>query len=265
MKKSHLSAYMICMVLTLAACSGGGATSTQSEDFPENLASEETSSQQSEDFPENMGKCSEPGVTEDIGGVIYICKEINKALILVKDETAMAKNESVKLVLSVPYVNPELAVKFLIFGSTLPSGITNPNPEIYFKGYDTPVFASAPGKVIAVEKTDQDDYAISIMPDAPNLIVIYDHIENVKVEVGQEVEPGYQLGTTGPEFRRDDDRWKLDGFGRAEMMVKDYKKNPSQALCHSQFETPEVSAAFAAAAKRLNGIETVCLVESVQP
>jgi hypothetical protein len=49
------------------------------------------------------------------------------------------------------------------------------------------------------------------------------------------------------------------------MMVKDYKKNPSQALCHSQFETPEVSAAFAAAAKRLNGIETVCLVESVQP
>ena len=246
MKKSQFSVYLICLAIVLSACSCG-----------------ESSSQQSADFPENKGKCSEAGVTEDIGGVIYICKEINKALILVKDETAAAENESATLVLSVPYVNPDSAVKFLIFGSTLPSGVINPNPEIYFKSYDTPVFASATGKVITIEQTEQNDFKIAIMPDVPNLIVIYDHVENVKVTVDQVVKPGDQLGTTGPEFKRDDERWTPDGFGRAEMMVKDYKNG--LALCHSQFETPEVSAAFAAAAKRLNGTDTVCVSKTAQP
>jgi hypothetical protein len=48
-------------------------------------------------------------------------------------------------------------------------------------------------------------------------------------------------------------------------MVKNFKKEPSLALCHTQFETPEVSAVFAAAAKRLNGADTVCLTDAVQP
>ena len=214
----------------------------------------------------NMGKCDDEGSTTDIGGALYQCRMVNQALIWMPDnESGMAT--AGELVLSVPYVDPSKAVKFLVFGATLPSGNTNPNPEIYFQGYDTPVYAAASGKVLTVELTDvgERDYVITILSENPDLVVSYDHIDNVLVKVGQEVSAGDQLGTAASEFRRDDPRWTPDGLSRAEMMVKNFKEKPSTALCHTTFETPEVSAVFAAAAKRLNGADTVCLTETVQP
>jgi len=214
----------------------------------------------------NMGKCDDEGSMTDIGGALYQCRMVNQALIWMPDNES-GKAPAGELVLSVPYVDPSKAVKFRVFGATLPSGTTNPNPEIYFQGYDTPVYAAAPGKVLTVELTDvgERDYVITILSDNPDLVVSYDHIDNVLVKAGQVVSAGDQLGTAASEFRRDDPRWKPEGLSRAEMMVKDFKKKPSTALCHTQFETSEVSAAFADAAKRLNGADTVCLAETVQP
>ena len=220
----------------------------------------------SSDTTGNMGKCDDEGSTTDIGGASYTCRTVNQALIWMPDNESVDATTG-ELVLSVPFVDPSKAVKFLVFGATLPSGNTNPNPEIYFQGYDTPVYAAASGKVLAVDLTDvgDRDYVITILSDNPELVVSYDHIDNVIVKVGQEVSAGDQLGTAASEFRRDDPRWTPDGLSRAEMMVKDFKKKPSTALCHTQFETPEISAVFAAAAKRLNGAETVCLKDTVQP
>lgn len=220
----------------------------------------------SNDTSGNMGKCDDEGSTTDIGGAIYQCKMVNQALIWMPSSTSGDASAG-DLVLSVPFVDPSKAVKFLVFGSVLPSGVTNPNPELYFQGYDTPVYAAASGKVLTVELTDvgDRDYVIVILSDNPELVVSYDHIDNVMVKVGQEVSPGDQLGTAASEFRRDDPRWRPDGLSRTEMMVKNFKKEPSLALCHTQFETPEVSAVFAAAAKRLNGADTVCLTDAVQP
>lgn len=237
---------------------------------PETSVAESESSEAVEpvsiDTSGNMGKCDVEGSTTDIGGAIYECQMVNKALIWMPSDAGGDAAAS-DLVLSVPFVDPSKAVKFLVFGSVLPSGVTNPNPEIYFQGYDTPVYAAASGKVLTVELTDvgDRDYVIVILSDNPELVVSYDHIDNVMVKAGQEVSAGDQLGTAASEYRRDDPRWKSDGLSRAEMMVKNFKKEPSMALCHTQFETPEVSAAFAAAAKRLNGADTVCLTDAVQP
>ena len=220
----------------------------------------------SKDPTGNMGRCDDEGSTTDIGGAIYTCRTINQSLLWMPDNESGDATLG-ELVLAVPFVDPSKAVKFFVFGSVLPSGTTNPNPEIYFKGYDTPVYAAADGKVLTVELTEvgERDYVIVILSNNPDLVVSYDHVDNVMVKVGQDVSAGDQLGTAASEFRRDDPRWRPDGLSRAEMMVKDYKNEPSMALCHTQFETPEVSAAFAAAAKRLNGAETTCVRDTVQP
>lgn len=291
------------IALSLPACSGGGSADNNSdvsglmkcesegstEDIggtlytckakgkalvlvPEEKGSPEESSPSEEgdaasnDTAGNMGKCDDEGSTTDIGGAMYMCKMVNKALIWMPDNDSGVAAAG-ELVLSVPYVDPSKAVKFLVFGSVLPSGVLNTNPEIYFQGYDTPVYAAASGKVLSVELTwvGERDYAILILSDNPDLLVGYDHIDNVMVKAGQEVSAGDQIGTAASEFRRDDPRWKPDGLSRAEMMIKNFKKKPSLALCHTPFELPEVSEAFAAAALRLNGVDTVCVTDSVVP
>ena len=255
MNRQRLRLFLTGIALALSACGGSGSASEPSAD----------GDVESIDTTGNKGKCDDEGSTTDIGGALYQCRMVNQALIWMPDNES-GKAPAGELVLSVPYVDPSKAVKFLVFGSVLPKGGIG-GPEVYFQGYDTPVYAAASGKVLSVELTyvGDRDYVIVITSDNPELVVIYDHIDNVMVKAGQEVSAGDQLGTAASEYRRDDPRWKSDGLSRTEMMVKNFKKKPQVALCHTQFETPEVSAAFAAAAKRLNGADTVCLTDAIQP
>ena len=159
-------------------------------------------------------------------------------------------------VLTVPFVDPELAVKFYIFGATLPSGAENPTYEIETADQSPAVFASVAGTVISIESTGQGDESIMIIAENDNFALFHDHVSNVQVSAGQKVSAGDQLGTVGV---------LKNGRGRTELMIKDMSNKEKSAQCIELFGSQEFNDAFVAAAKRLNGSEELCLTESVRP
>lgn len=160
-------------------------------------------------------------------------------------------------VLSVPFVAPEAAVAFFIFGATLPSGVQNPTYEIETANQSTAVFASSPGRVVNITTTSQGDRSVFIVP-ADNSVfdIAYDHVNNVQVSVGQSVTAGQQIGTVGT---------LNNGRGRSELQINRSDTTPVLAQCPRNFGTTAFNDAFQAAALRLNGSATVCSAETVRP
>jgi hypothetical protein len=167
-----------------------------------------------------------------------------------KDETAP--------VLSVAFVQAEQAVAFFIFGATLPSGVQNPTYEIETPDQTAAVVAASGGKVVAITISSNGiDRSITIVPsDASVWSIIYDHVSNVRVSVGQTVAAGAQLGTMGV---------LNNGRGRTELQVNRFDPAPTLSYCPQTFGTTTFNAAFAAAAQRLNGSATVCSATTVKP
>ncbi|MGA0156644.1 MAG: M23 family metallopeptidase [Candidatus Limnocylindrus sp.] len=159
-------------------------------------------------------------------------------------------------VLTVPFVEPEQAVKFYVFGVKLPSGRQNPTFEIETADQSSAVFASTAGTVISIEPTDQGDQTIMIIAGNDNYALFYDHVSNPQVSIGQTVTAGDQLGTVGV---------LNDGRGRSELMIKDLSNKEKSAQCITLFGSKEFNEAFVAAANRLNGSEELCTTDSVQP
>ena len=159
-------------------------------------------------------------------------------------------------VLTVPFVDPQLAVKFYIFGATLPSGRQNPTYEIETADQSPAVFASVAGTVVSVESTGQGDETIMIIAENDNFALNYDHVSNVLVSTGQKVSAGDQLGTVGV---------LKSGRGRSELMIKDMSNKEKSAQCIELFGSQEFNDAFVAAAQRLNGSEELCTTDSVRP
>ncbi|MFZ9971820.1 MAG: M23 family metallopeptidase, partial [Candidatus Limnocylindrus sp.] len=123
-------------------------------------------------------------------------------------------------VLTVPFVEPEQAVKFYVFGVKLPSGRQNPTFEIETADQSSAVFASTAGTVISIEPTDQGDQTIMIIAGNDNYALFYDHVSNPQVSIGQTVTAGDQLGTVGV---------LNDGRGPSELMIKDLSNKEKSA------------------------------------
>ena len=209
-------------------------------------------------------KCRVVGQRRVVAGRTEVCVRDGKAYRWVEKPTkgdskgtsGSKTTSTAKPVLSVPFVNPTLAVKFYVFGATLPSGVQNPTFEVETADQSSLVFASAAGKVVAIEPTTHGDFTISFILSNENYMLFYDHVSNVRVKMGESVQVGAQLGTVG----------KLqDGRGRSELMIKDLTKKPKSAQCLTQFGTADFNKAFAEAAKRLNGSDQLCTTDSVQP
>jgi len=160
-------------------------------------------------------------------------------------------------VLSVPFVAPEAAVAFFIFGATLPSGLQNPTYEIETANQSTAVFASSPGRVVNITATSQGDRAVFIVPSDNSVFdIAYDHVNNVQVSIGQSVTAGQQIGTVGT---------LNNGRGRTELQINRSDATPVLAQCPRNFGTTAFNDAFQAAALRLNGSATVCSADTVRP
>jgi biotin carboxyl carrier protein len=160
-------------------------------------------------------------------------------------------------VLSVPFVAPESAVAFFIFGATLPSGVQNPTYEIETANQSTAVFASSPGRVVNITTTSQGDRAVFIVPSDNSVFdIAYDHVNNVQVSIGQSVTAGQQIGTVGT---------LNNGRGRTELQINRSDATPVLAQCPRNFGTTAFNDAFQAAALRLNGSATVCNADTVRP
>jgi len=161
-------------------------------------------------------------------------------------------------VLSVTFIPIEQAVAFFIFGVTLPSGVQNPTYEIETLDQTAAVFASSGGKVVAITTSSNGiDRSITIVPnDASVWSIIYDHVSNPRVTVGQTVAAGAQLGTVGI---------LNNGRGRTELQVNRFDPSPTLSYCPQTFGNTTFNAGFSTTAQRLNGNTTVCTATTVRP
>jgi hypothetical protein len=144
------------------------------------------------------------------------------------------------------------------FGADLGGGDLSPAFE-YITVPDAPVRAATEGVVVAVEfQPGPNDYEIRIAQGS-RWLVVYDHVLNVVVSVGNVVDPGDALGTAGT--------WSGTA-GRTELQVNDQDANVS--LCPTDFGTEEfvdLHEALRAAvdASAFGPLPSLCLVESVVP
>jgi hypothetical protein len=161
-------------------------------------------------------------------------------------------------VLSVAFVPTEQAVAFFVFGAVLPSNVQNPTYEIETPDQTAPVFAASTGKVVNITTSQNGiDRAVTIIPsDASVWSIVYDHVSNVRVSIGQTVTAGAQIGTVGV---------LNNGRGRTELQVNRFDPSPTLSYCPQTYGTSTFNNAFAAAAQRLNGSATVCVTTTVRP
>jgi hypothetical protein len=116
-------------------------------------------------------------------------------------------------VLSVPIVDLTQLNYFKPFGLVEGAGHVNPTYELHTIGDTTSVRAVGPGTVINIlaNPTPDTDSEIHVRPsDAPDYLVVYDHVASLQVVVGQSVTAGQVIGRIGP--------W-VPGVGRIELQV----------------------------------------------
>jgi murein DD-endopeptidase MepM/ murein hydrolase activator NlpD len=174
--------------------------------------------------------------------------------------------------LSYPFVDQNLTVQFLVFGYDLNPGQKNPAYEIVVSNRNTNVTSATSGTVTRISfnggglmDESQNDFEVFIEHKKNSIYtLIYDHVRNLEVEVGDSVVPGTILGDVG---------WSSGGggtHGRTELQIN--KKDIS--VCPKTLGTTEFNAAFETALA-LNNVtypiglerhfEDVCLADTVTP
>jgi hypothetical protein len=133
--------------------------------------------------------------------------------------------------LTVPFINTAKTDRFWPFGSEIAPGKYNCAYEITVTDANLDVVTSSGGKVYAVRANDNfPDYEIDIIPYANSVYhLIYDHVKNPLVSVGQQLNAGDILGKVG------------DG-ARTELQINDDRIGKS--VCPSQFGNAVFNNAF---------------------
>ena len=169
-----------------------------------------------------------------------------------------SKTDEAQPVLSVPNVATDQAVTFFVFGALLPSNLQNPTYEIETADVTPIVSASAAGKVVAIYPSSNgiDKTIVTKPSDASIWSIIYDHVSNPRVSVGQTIAPGTALGTVGV--------LTYNSRGRTELQIN-RDQTPKLAYCPQTFGTAAFNLAYTTAAQRINGSGTVCTAATITP
>ncbi|MCO5113278.1 MAG: M23 family metallopeptidase [Bdellovibrionaceae bacterium] len=167
-----------------------------------------------------------------------------------------------------PFVDTDLTEEFLAFGYELMSTQLSPAYEIIVSGTTAQVFSASNGVVTRVEFNGggpgQNDYEIFVRPKKNSVyLLIYDHVDNVAVNVGDTVVPGTILGTVGDYG---------GGQGRIELQINN--DSTDLAECPEDFGNTAFNDSIDMA-RHLNNagytvgdpryFESACLVPTVQP
>jgi hypothetical protein len=159
-------------------------------------------------------------------------------------------------VLSVAVVDLSLLFDFQPFGFAL----VNPTYKFYTTGDTTSVRSAGPGTVVNIlaNPAPATDSEIHIRPpDAPDYLIIYDHVVALQVAIGQTVAAGQVIGRIAP--------W-VPGKGFTELQVNRGAGTSTVALCPRQFGTAEFNAAHDAAIARFPSRgASVCLADTIRP
>lgn len=161
--------------------------------------------------------------------------------------------------LSVTIVDLARVVAFIPFGETLSSGRQNPAFELRTDALTATVRSVSAGVVTDIQQNPapQTDAEIHVKPAAGSVyLLVYDHVQDLAVRVGDAVAPGQTLGRVGP--------W--DGsHGRTELQINRDDPAPTVAVCPRSLSTEAVNAAYDSLALRLRGTHTVCTADTVVP
>jgi hypothetical protein len=161
-------------------------------------------------------------------------------------------------VLSVAIVDLSTVRRFIPFGAELSPGRLNPAYEFVVSGTTTEVRAATAGTVTRVEPQEQGDHELHVQPADTSYLIIYDHVLDVAVSVGQSLQPGTRIGRVGP--------WNASQ-GRVELQIN--RNNLS--VCPRDLGTTEFNATHDAAfagvdpAQKQPGWTSVCLAATVTP
>jgi hypothetical protein len=164
------------------------------------------------------------------------------------------------LLLTEPIVNLNLVERFIPFGAELPGsgGTKNPAYEFVVTGAQSDVVAAAAGRVTRIDPNAQGDVELHVEVTGTDYLVIYDHVTNVAVVVGQNVTPGQRLGDVGV--------WTIS-HGRVELQIN----RDNDAVCPRDIATTSFNTAHDAAlanadpALQSPAWTSVCLATTVQP
>jgi hypothetical protein len=160
-------------------------------------------------------------------------------------------------VLTGSFIPLEDATTFLVFGRELGPGRENPAYEVVTSNPAAQIRAVTAGVVTAIEITGAGDRYIITKPSAGSIYdVIYDHVNNVAVTVGQQIAAGDVIGTAGTVS---------GGRGRTELQINRNQPAPTVSVCPRALGSAEFNAAFAALSQRLNNSDNTCLRETVIP
>lgn len=151
-------------------------------------------------------------------------------------------------ILTVVPVNLAYLQNHIAFGEVLSSMVKSPAIEYIMDVADAPVSASASGTVVAVVKNEgYSDYEIRIKPSKNSAwTLIYDHVLDPQISVGQSLSAGDLLGTAG------------EG-NRTELQINKNNKGSETSYCPLDFGSDSF------VQNHLSQADTWCLETTVTP
>ena len=162
-----------------------------------------------------------------------------------KDE----KRDETPPVLSITPVDISNVTSVIVFGADLTSVQKNPAFEYYVNSSDVPVRAVCKGYIEDIRMNDNfPDYEIWIKMSSSSVYrIIYDHVLNLNISEGDNIDPGDVLGVAG-------------SGNRTELQINKYDENNNElSYCPFNFGTDE----FIRQHKTFT--MTWCLTETVVP
>ena len=153
--------------------------------------------------------------------------------------------DTIPPVISVPPIAIDHIDTFIPFGADLTPTQKNPAIEYFTDQANVSVRSVSEGVVVDIRGNPNiDDYEIWVRPsDLSKWLIIYDHILNIEVSIGDQIAINQTIGTVGVN-------------NRTELQIND---NQNLAYCPLQFGTDSFTQ------QHLNFSENWCLEETVIP
>lgn len=151
-------------------------------------------------------------------------------------------------VLSVTPVDISTVTSFIAFGADLSAEQKNPAFEYYVNNSSVPVKSACSGYIEDIRLNDNfPDYEVWIKPASNSAWrLIYDHVLNLTISKGGNIEAGVSIGTVGIN-------------NRTELQVNKISDNTELSYCPFNFGTADFIQ------QHKNYTETWCITETVVP
>lgn len=164
-----------------------------------------------------------------------------------------------------PFIDLDLALDFMAFGEPLSADHDNVAYEIMMDDDSMEVASVTTGRVERVAyQEDTEDYEVFVQY-SDSWLVLYDHVVDPRVDVGDDIAPGEVLGLVA-YFGNRQVGMELVPMGRIELQVNYIgQRGPDWAWCPAIFGTPEFNAMHHEALLRTSNQPATCVKQTARP